>query len=116
MLSLQDEVLVEYDLETMAPIGVVFLKVPGECVIRLVDGEGVEVDAVNSNGAAAVAVEVVDTEVDAVIMRADRNGEGCFYQIFQPNKWVLTREKEARDAARAKEQQQAATMAAAAAV
>lgn len=101
MLSLQDDILVEYDVATMAPIGAVFLKVPEGSVVRLVDGAGDEVDCIGTDGAAAVAVEIVDPEVNAVIMRSERNDAGSFYQIFQQNKWVARKKKKAKEAARA---------------
>jgi hypothetical protein len=107
MLSLQEEVLVEYDIATMSPIGAVFLNVPEGAVVRLVNKEGKRVDAVNSDGSDAVAVEILDPELtsesessDNVIMRAERNDAGCFYQIFQHNKWVAKKKKEAEEAAR----------------
>ena len=107
MLSLQEEVLVEYDVATMAPIGAVFLNVPEGGVVRLVDAQGNEIDAILGDGSDAVAVEVVDPEIKesvdgnvAVLMRAERNDRGCFYQIFQHNKWVARKKKEAEEAAR----------------
>ena len=101
MLSLQEDVLVEYDTNTMSPIGAVFLKVPEGSIVRLVDAAGEKVDAVGTNGAHAVAVEIVDGEINEVIMRAERNDRGSFYQIFQHNKWVAKKKKEAEEAARA---------------
>jgi Calcineurin-like phosphoesterase len=118
MLSLQEEVLVEYDIATMAPIGAVFLNVPEGAVVRLVDKEGRQIDAVNGDGCDAVAVEIIDPQVKlnlengiggggsssadegVVVMRAERNDTGCFYQIFQQNKWVAKKRKEAEEAAR----------------
>jgi len=107
MLSLQEEVLVEYDIATMAPIGAVFLNVPEKTVVRLVDKEGRKVDSVNGDGSDAVAVEIIDPELKNLdtgegiaLMRAERNDEGCFYQIFQHNKWVAKKKKEAEEAAR----------------
>ena len=99
MLSLQDGLLVEYDVGTMSPIGAVFLEVPEGAAVRLVDAAGAVVDAVGTDGSAAVAVEVV---VDGeVTQRTERNAEGGFYQIFQANKWVARRAKEAEAARRA---------------
>lgn len=97
MLTLQDDILVEYDVSTMAPIGAVFLNVPENGVVRLVDVEGREVDVEGSDGSAAVAVEIVDEDVQEVVMRQERNAEGLFYSIFQPNKWVLKKKKEAEE-------------------
>jgi hypothetical protein len=106
MLSLQDDVLVEYDIATMSPIGAVFLKVPENAVVQMVDAQGRRVDTVHGDGADAVAVEILDPELfdenngNVVIMRAERNDSGCFYQIFQQNKWVAKKKKEAEEAAR----------------
>lgn len=101
MLSLQGDVLVEYDVASMAPIGAVFLNVPEGAEVRLVDAAGGAVDGVATDGAAAVAVELVDPVVGAVVARAERNAAGTFYQIFQANKWVARKKKEAEEAARA---------------
>ena len=98
LISLVDvgnvQVLVEYDVATMAPVGAVFIDVPDGGRVRLVDSAGSEIDAINTSGAAAVAVEVVDSDTGEVVRRAERNPTGSFYQIFQPNKWVIRKEKE----------------------
>eukprot|EP00890_Picochlorum_soloecismus_P006210 jgi/Picsp_1/6590/NSC_03933-R1_protein len=95
MLSLQDGILVEYDASCMAPIGAVFLEVPDAYFVRLVDADGQEVDTVNTDGSAAVRVEMVDRDAGEVVEAVERNAEGKFYQIFQPNKWVIRKQKEA---------------------
>lgn len=95
MLNRVDGMLIEYDIQTMAPIGAVFLDVPESSFIRLVDAEGREVGAIGVNAAKAVAVEVVDTELGVVLHRAERNDSGCFFQIFQPNKIAARKKKEA---------------------
>lgn len=95
MLNRMDGMLIEYDIQTMAPIGAVFLDVPESSFIRLVDSEGTEVSAVGEEAAKAIAVEVVDTELGVVLHRAERNESGCFFQIFQPNKIVARKKKEA---------------------
>jgi hypothetical protein len=107
ILSLQEEVLVEYDIATMAPIGAVFLNVPENAVVRLVDKKGRKIDSLTGDGSDAVAVEIIDPELKNVdtgegiaLMRAERNDTGCFYQIFQHNKWVAKKKKEAEEAAR----------------
>lgn len=100
MLSLQDGLLVEYDVATMSAVGAVFLDVPEGTSVRLVDATGAEVDAVRTDGSAAVAVEVVDADNGAVLQRAERNAAGGFYQIWQPNKWVARKAKEAAERAR----------------
>ena len=107
MLSLQDGLLIEYDAICMAPIGGVFLDVPETCFIRLVDANGDEIDAVNTDGSAAVAVEMVDRDAGAVVERVEKNNEGRFFQIFQPNKWRLRKQKEAEAKAIEKKEQAA---------
>lgn len=99
MLSLQDGILIEYDAICMAPIGAVFLEVPDNCFIRLVDASGAPVDTVNTDGSAATRVEMVDSDANQVLEYVERNSEGKFYQIFQPNKWVIRKQKEAASAA-----------------
>jgi hypothetical protein len=101
MLLHQDELVVEYDVATMAPIGVAAQGVPGGAVVRLVDAAGAEVDAVNTDGAAAVALEVADAASGALLQRVARNDQGRFYQIFQHNKWRARKAKEAEEAAAA---------------
>lgn len=98
MLSLQDGILVEYDAVCMAPIGAVFLQVPDHCHIRLVDKHGNIVDTVTTDGSAATTVEMVDTQAQEVVEKVYRNDEGKFYQIFQPNKWVIRKQKEMQEA------------------
>jgi hypothetical protein len=95
MLSLQDGLLIEYDAVCMAPIGAVFLEVPDHCFIRLVDHQGVEVDTVSTDGSSAARVEMVDRQASQVVEFVERNADGKFYQIFQPNKWVIRKQKEA---------------------
>jgi len=73
----------------MAPIGAVFLDVPDECFVRLVDQRGEEVDATSTDGSTAVAVEMVDARSGEVVQTVPRNEQGGFYCIFQPNKYVL---------------------------
>ena len=98
MLALQDEILVEYDAVCMAPIGAVFLQVPDHCHIRLVDDDGNQVDTVATDGSTATVVEMVDTQANEVVEKVYRNNEGKFYQIFQPNKWVIRKQKEMQEA------------------
>lgn len=98
MLALQDGILVEYDAVCMAPIGAVFLEVPDHCHIRLVDEHGNPVDTMTTDGSAAATVEMVDTQADQVVEKVHRNNEGKFYQIFQPNKWVIRKQKEMQEA------------------
>lgn len=99
MLSRTDDLLIEYDVETMAPIGAVFLKIPEGAQVRLVDGAGHAVDGISTDGSEAVAVELFDPEVSEVLERVERNDRGCFFQIFQPNKVVARRKKEEAEAA-----------------
>lgn len=94
MLSLQDGLLIEYDAVCMAPIGAVFLEVPDHCHIRLVDEHGDIIDAVLTDGSTATTVEMVDTQAQQVVETVHRNQDGKFYQIFQPNKWVIRKQKE----------------------
>ena len=100
MLAQQGDLLVDWSVEAQAPVGVVALGAGAdEARVRLVDERGGEVDA-DGNGAEAVAVELTDL-VTGEVRRFERNAEGHFYQIYQPNKWVkLMKEREAAAAAR----------------
>jgi hypothetical protein len=51
----QDEIIVEYDVRAMAPIGLVCMDLPDDCSVALVDGEGREVDATNTGGCGGAA-------------------------------------------------------------
>lgn len=75
----------------MAPIGAVFLDVPDECFVRLVDERGDVVDATLTDGSAAVAVQMVDQASGEVVHTIPRNEQGGFYQIYQPNKWRIAK-------------------------
>jgi hypothetical protein len=55
MLAVQDEIIVEYDVRAMAPIGLVCMDLPDDCSVALVDGEGREVDATNTGGCGGAA-------------------------------------------------------------
>lgn len=101
MLALQDDIIVEYDVQTMAPIGAVCLGVEEGSRVRLVDAAGAEVDAVHGDGANAVALEVLDPGNGEVVQRVERNQQGGFFVVFQPNKWRLRKAKEAAEAAAA---------------
>jgi hypothetical protein len=94
MLHLQGNMLIEYNTPCMAPIGAVFLNVPDHCYVRLVDVDGKEVDAITTDGSTAIAVEMVDREAAEVVETVYRNPSGGFYNIFQPNKWVLAKEQQ----------------------
>ena len=61
------------------------------------------------DGSDAVAVVLTDPASGATT-RLERNEQGTFYRVFQPNKWRLRKQAEAEAAAR---QQQAAVEAAA---
>jgi len=53
---------------------------------------------VRTDGSVATTVEMVDTQASEVVERVYRNNEGKFYQIFQPNKWVIRKQKEMQEA------------------
>ena len=40
-------------------------------------------------------VEVLDLEIGVVVQRAERNAAGSFYQMFQRQRWVAQKKKEA---------------------
>lgn len=46
----QDELIVEYDTRSMAPIGMVCMDLPDDCTVVLRDADGGEVDGVNTGG------------------------------------------------------------------
>lgn len=98
MICLMEGIVIEYDLQTMSPFGAVFLNVPEQDVmIRLMDGNDDVVDGINTDGSSAVAVELYDTNTMEVLQRTVRNDEGCFWQVFQKNKyraWLAKREAE----------------------
>jgi len=72
---LQDEIIVEYDMRSMSPIGAVCLDLPDDCTVRLVDASGQEVDALNTDGSSAVAVEVLECDGE-LHQRIKRNEVG----------------------------------------
>ena len=86
-VNTSDNVIVEYDLTLLTPIGVVHNKL-GNRSVRLVDIHGNVVNtAAGENGARAVAVELYNTE-GIVEERIERNaGDKYFYKVFQVNKW-----------------------------
>jgi 3',5'-cyclic AMP phosphodiesterase CpdA len=107
LLALQDGLLVEYDLRSRAPIGLV-AKVPGasegggdDAAVRLLDAAGAPVDPLGDGAEAAVVV--ICGPDGAEVERVPRNDAGGFYRIFQPNKWRLKKEQEAAAAAAAAE-------------
>lgn len=110
MLAVQDELIVEYDTRSMAPIGMVCMDLPDDCTVVLRDAQGGEVDGVNTDGSAAVALEVMSPDGE-LHQRIKRNHVGGFFQIYQHNKWVARKKKEAEEAAR-RQQQEAAVAAA----
>jgi len=114
LLALQDGLLVEYDLPSRAPVGLV-AKLPeeeppaagegargaagggsggGAVRVRLVDARGTPVDPLG-DGADAVAVVIYGAD-GSEVERVPRNGQGGFFRIFQENKW---RKKKAAAAA-----------------
>lgn len=93
MLSLQNDIVVEYDIKTMAPVGAVAMNLAPGTNMRLVDGQGREVDAINTDGSVAVAVELTHPQTGEV-QRIERNMYGTFFTIFQPNKWVMKKQQQ----------------------
>lgn len=107
LLALQDGLLVEYDLRSRAPVGLVAKlptmteggyggpSTPAEAAVRLLDASGAPVDPLGDGSEAA---EVVIYAADgSEVERVPRNDAGGFYQIFQPNKWRAKKEKEAAE-------------------
>ncbi|KAJ9529420.1 hypothetical protein QJQ45_013732 [Haematococcus lacustris] len=93
ILALQGQLLVEYDIASAAPIGLV-CKVPPGCYVRLL-GAGRQVLATadwQRDGSQVTAVEVVDTFTGGSSMYP-RNEEGAFFVVYQPNKWKLKQAK-----------------------
>ncbi|KAJ9530124.1 hypothetical protein QJQ45_023414, partial [Haematococcus lacustris] len=93
ILALQGQLLVEYDIASAAPIGLV-CKVPPGCYVRLL-GAGQQVLATadwQRDGSQVTAVEVVDTFTGGSSMYP-RNEEGAFFVVYQPNKWKLKQAK-----------------------
>eukprot|EP01026_Neomeris_dumetosa_P064974 TRINITY_DN6220_c0_g1_i9.p1 TRINITY_DN6220_c0_g1~~TRINITY_DN6220_c0_g1_i9.p1 ORF type:complete len:477 (+),score=54.31 TRINITY_DN6220_c0_g1_i9:74-1504(+) len=84
-LALQSNMLIEYDMRTFSPVGAACLDV-GERDVVLVDSEGLIVDSLKSSGEEVVAVELRTSSGE--VERIERNNEGAFYKIYQPNKWI----------------------------
>jgi 3',5'-cyclic AMP phosphodiesterase CpdA len=118
LLALQDGLLVEYDLRSRAPVGLV-AKLPATTEgggvssssssfeVRLLDAKGQPVDPLG-DGADAVVVVVCDGADGSEVERVPRNDAGGFYRIFQHNKWRAKKEKEAAEKAAALEAERAA--------
>jgi hypothetical protein len=141
MLSLQGDIIVEYDIRTMSPIGAVAMNLAPGTTMRLLDNQGNEVDGINGDGSDAVSVEIsqpvatgrrsrvqgLHSDGAAAVVQKDgetavgagelsdsddegregymievsvvkRNERGTFFRVFQPNKWVLRKKKEAEEA------------------
>ncbi|GAX76356.1 hypothetical protein CEUSTIGMA_g3802.t1 [Chlamydomonas eustigma] len=82
ILAIQDDLLVEYDIDTASPIGLV-CKFPEGCELRLFNKEGQP--ATNKDGSDVASVTVVN--MNSIPQVFNRNEEDRFYQIYQPNKW-----------------------------
>uniref|UniRef100_A0A383VZZ7 Calcineurin-like phosphoesterase domain-containing protein n=1 Tax=Tetradesmus obliquus TaxID=3088 RepID=A0A383VZZ7_TETOB len=96
MLAVQDDMLVEYDVEMRAPVGIVaFLE--GRRV-SLVTAAGTQ--PVADDGSDVAAVLLTDS-ANPEVTRLERNEAGSFYRIFQANKWVARKKKEREEAAAA---------------
>lgn len=122
LLALQDGLLVEYDLRSRAPVGLV-AKLPSSSEaggdgateqqqpsVRLLAADGTPVDPLGDGADAAVVV--IYGADGAEVERVPRNEQGGFFRIFQPNKWRARLEKEAKE----REEAAAAAKAAEAAV
>jgi 3',5'-cyclic AMP phosphodiesterase CpdA len=104
LLALQDGLLVEYDLRSRAPVGLV-AKLPAEAEeeeggaatprVQLLAADGSPVDPLGDGADAAVAV--IYGADGSEVERVARNEQGGFFRIFQPNKWRLKKEKEAAE-------------------
>ncbi|KAG2492808.1 hypothetical protein HYH03_008968 [Edaphochlamys debaryana] len=88
ILALHEEgLLIEYDMATAAPIGVV-TRVPEDCRLELVSAQGGP--SGRDDGADVAEIRVI--EADGSLREAiPRNPAGAFYRIFQKNKWKLKR-------------------------
>mmetsp|Transcript_10378 Transcript_10378/g.18056 ORF Transcript_10378/g.18056 Transcript_10378/m.18056 type:complete len:505 (-) Transcript_10378:924-2438(-) len=84
-----DGLLLEYDCATHAPIGLV-CKVPPGCSVRVLRADGQP--GVLEDGSDIQMVELVDEETDGIKLLT-RNDHGCFYSIFQPNKYKIRKAK-----------------------
>lgn len=91
LLALQDGLLVEYDLAMQAPIGVVAKGMSDDSELELLRSDGSP--AVASDGSDVEVLRLVDPRAGTT-EDFTRNEAGGFYQIFQPNKWRLKRERE----------------------
>lgn len=106
MLALQANLLVEYDMEMAAAVGVV-AKAPEGTTVRMLDVRGNP--STSETGSDVAFVEVTspvaaeDGSATSTLQtkRYERNAAGGFYQIFQPNKWRLKQEKKKAEAAAA---------------
>jgi len=81
LLSIQDNMVVEYDALTQAPVGIVCTDLGGRKV-RWVDLNGRELP--QESGYAAIALEVYDEDR---VERVERNRSGGFCRVFQTNKY-----------------------------
>ncbi|KAF6253281.1 Metallo-dependent phosphatase-like protein [Scenedesmus sp. NREL 46B-D3] len=102
MLAVQDDMLVEYDVEMRAPVGIVaFLEGRQVSLVTAAGAQPAEDD-----GSDVAAVLLTDPSSQEVT-RLERNGVGSFYRIFQTNKWIArkTKEREEAGAAAANPQQ-----------
>ncbi|KAK9802059.1 hypothetical protein WJX73_008858 [Symbiochloris irregularis] len=114
LLARYPGLLCEFDAELRAPMGAVFVNMEPEDTLSFLDSDGNELNvpssSSSSNGVAnsrALDCRAADTialhsSLPANSRRAQRNSEGGFYQIFQPNKWRLRKEREAQAAAHAR--------------
>lgn len=86
LLSLQDDLLVEYDAATLSPIGLVDFVAGRDVALVTADGGAPH----DGDGADVWAVVLRDPGggEEKVLTR---NAEGGFFQIYQPNKWLAKR-------------------------
>jgi len=110
LLALHDDLLVEYDAATRAPMGLV-TRVPDGAEVLLRDAAGRPGSAPDGSDVAEVAVANANTGPEVY----PRNEHGGFWRVYQPNKWRLRKMKEAAEREAAAEADEAAAVAAAAA-
>lgn len=89
--------LVEYDMSTAAPYGLV-TRVPEDCAVQLVGADGLP--ASRDDGSDVAEVRII--EADGSLREAlPRNSSGCFFRVYQPNKWRLKQQQKQQEAAAA---------------
>jgi len=90
ILALHDDLLVEYDLATSSPTGLLG-KVALDAVVKLLDASGQPATATDGSDVATVVAYDSKTGESQLF---PRNEDGCFYKVYQPNKWRIKKMKQ----------------------